>query len=295
MWTWIKYLPLEWRKRKVNCTPKGPQLGRLTPQTCIPIAGSQLCFRAPAHQPRRKGLEQQRLLPGSDALRQGIGRHYGLGVMANDHWGGVTPFFRAWTFWGPWMTGAKAELLMGVEVIGRYEEYAFADASFFHPKTFEIAVLRYLNDYYGHRQWDDGKPRHYGPVDWKLGSQLPVFSANCKVYNLEPDGYTRFAPKFLFLFPVTPKHFVKVVFQQDVYSFDDEMNPAFDITPVQTLQDAILDSMTLELSPEAQAEWDRVKAECGDMSLTEHFPPLRWPTSGGEEAEPELSRLQEGG
>jgi hypothetical protein len=33
----------------------------------------------------------------------------------------------------------------------------------------------------------------------------------------------------------------------------------------------------LELSPEHQASYDKIKAEIGDMELTKEFAPLKWP------------------
>lgn len=282
MWNWIKYLPLEWRKQRLDCTPKGPTFGRFTPRIDIPIAGSHLRFCAPSHRPSYKEIRQRRLLPGSDALSHGIFVNYANGIMANEHWGKVCPFFRAWTFWGPWMTGAKAELFMNINILGRDKEHVFPNTSFFNPKAFETVLMTYLNDRYGHRQWENGVARHWGPAQWKTHDHLPVFSASCNIYRQDANGKKNPSPEHLFFFPITKEHFVEVSMEQDIYNFDHDLQPTFDTSPVQALQDSILNSMTLELSSDAQADYDRAKTECGDMQLTEHFPPLQWPTGSTE-------------
>lgn len=200
MWNWVKYLPLEWRKQQLDCTPKGPTFGQSTSRIDIPIAGSHLRFRAPGHHPRRKELRQRRILPGSDALAQGIFGNSDNSIMANDHWGKVNPFFRAWTFWGPWMTGAKAQLKMDICVYGREKEHAFPDTSFFNPKAFETVLTLYMNDRYGHNHWKNGVARHWGPTQWKTHHHLPVFSASCNIYRQNANGKKHPSPEHL-LFP----------------------------------------------------------------------------------------------
>jgi len=293
MWNWIKYLPLDWRDQDINCIPSGPRVNSGTPQVTIPIAGSLLRFQAPRHRPRRKEQLQHRLLPGSDALSHGISRNYGNGVMANECWGGVTPFSRAWAFWGPWMTGAKAQLDMAISIYGRHDQYAFPNTSFFNPKAFETVIMHYLNDRYGHSCWENGTPRFEGPAAWKACDHLPVFSAKCSIYKLDSDGKTPFHPERLWLFPITSTHFVEVCFSTDIYSFDPSGKPLFDISPVNKLERCIIDSMALELSSEAQADYRRATEEAGSASLTEYFPPLQWPTTGGPSVQDETPQLRQ--
>lgn len=69
---------------------------------------------------------------------------------------------------------------------------------------------------------------------------------------------------------------------------------AFDTSPIQALQDAISNSISLELSPEAQASYNKIKSEVGNMQFTKEFAPLQWPNPPPEpdaeksEAEPEV-------
>lgn len=224
--------------------------------------------------------------------------------MANKHWGGKGSFYRLWAFWGPWMTGCKAELEMSVSVIGRRAGFEFPNVSYFHPRTFETVFATFLDDYYGHHRWDercDHEPRYIGPVDWQRHHHLPIFSGSCKVYyrgegevfvpgengsqgriyNQNIDVTARRSADHLFFFPITEKHFVLIKFNQHLYSRDkdDDGKWAFDTSPVQQLQDDIFNSITLELSPEAKASYARIKAEHGNMQLSKDFAPLKWPTA----------------
>lgn len=301
MRNYLKYPSLEWRKRHEYCTPRGP-IFSWAQRIEIPIAGSYLRFRAPRHSPRRSIIQEAHRIPGCDVLDGGPLGHYGHSTMANNHWGCVKPFARYWSFWGPWMTGCKAELAMSITVVGRRQEFEIPGISFFHPGAFETVFSTYLNDYFGHRRWDahSDQPRYFGPVDWRRNQHLPVFSASCKIYRWaegdvfvpsvdDSDGkilhrgvdVTQLACHTeMFVFPITDKHFVLVQFAQHLHSRC-ENNPdklAFDARPIQELQDAIFNSITLELSPQAQASYDKIKAEHRNMQLSKQFAPLRWPT-----------------
>ncbi|WP_347331415.1 hypothetical protein [Marinimicrobium locisalis] len=228
-----------------------------------------LSFRAPRHKPSQRVVSPVSRSPYTDALSQGL-------HVKEGHWRLKVIFKRNWAFWGPWMTGDKGELSMAVAVVARHEEHEYPNTSFFHPRVFESALVDYLNTTYGDQQLDEpGFPKHQGPVDWKAENHLPVFSGRCVVYRTM--RYAKpFDPEHLVLFPITQKHFVHITFFHSIYS-DDRSGPLFDTTPITELQEAIINTIQLDLGPEAQAEWNRVAAECPDMSLTEHFAPLKWP------------------
>lgn len=290
MWHFVKHLPVEWFPRDFPCTPRGPNIRRARPVT-IRIAGSELHIRVPRHNPSSSSMQQYNLFLGRDALAQGLFSARGREPMVNDHWGFASALTRRWAFWGPWMSGCKAELHFGITVVGRLPGHEFPNTSFFHPRAFETAITQYLNDRYGHNRWgsseDDPRSRHMGPFDWQTHNHLPVFSASCKICDTARDGKTLRIDLFerLFFFPVTERHFVRMSFHQYLYAYDAQGNITFDPSPVQALQDAVFNSMTLELSSEAQASYDKVKAECPDMRLTETFPPLNWPTEAATRGE----------
>lgn len=286
MRNFFKYPPLEWRKRKEYCVPQGPTFSG-APWTTLHIAGNRLRIRAPRHNPHYSSDKQARVLPGHDILEDPRLSSFSSAVMPHDYWGYARPLRRSWAFWGPWMTGCKAELSMGITVIGRQPEHTFRDISFFNPRAFEMVLVQYLNDLYGHSAWgEEGPdaliPRWHGPVDWQRHNHLPVFGASCKIYKRGEDISDLALPNHLFVFPITDQHFVQVSFVQHLYSRDEQGKITFDATPVQALQDAIFNSIGLELSPESQASYNRVKAEAGDMQLTPTFAPLKWPVSAKE-------------
>lgn len=284
MFDFLKYFPVEaeWRLKDEYCVPRGPTFSYARWIT-IPIGGSRLRLKVPRHRPFRSTSEQKRLLPGTDVIEGRELASYSVGVMANDDWRYSVPLARRWAFWGPWMTGCKGELTMSVSVLARHTDSKSPPISFFQPKAFEMVLVEYLNDRYGHEHWDVNTsiPRHHGPVDWQRHRNLPVFSASCKVYHQGPDPditNNLSFPDHLFFFPITDEHFVEICFVQHLYSRDKEDNIAFDATPLQTLQDEIFNSISLELSSQAQASYDKVKSQCRNMQLSKEFAPLQWPT-----------------
>ena len=180
------------------------------------------------------------------------------------------------------MSGCKGVLSLSVSVIGRRGTHEFSELSLLHPKAFEMVLVHYLNDRYGHENWgneDSHIARYYGPVDWQCHNHLPVPSASFKIYNQGEDTSDLAFPDHLFVFPVSDQHFVEVCFVQEYLSRDEKGNIAFDTSPLQELQDNVFNSITLELGPETQARVDAVKKEVGNMQLSKEFAPLKWPTN----------------
>lgn len=260
--------------------PQGPSFSGAS-RTTLKLSGSSLYLRAPRHSPLRRSVVQTRILPGQDVLLNPQLVAYGRGVMANSHWGIDCLVRRLWAFYGPWMSGCKGELIFSVCVIGRFEPYAFENLSFLNPRAFEMVLMRYLNERYGHHNWGNGLshlPRFRGPLEWQHHSHLPVPSASFKIgRGSDPERLER--PEHLFVFPITDRHFVEICFEHDIYSFDSNGVPLFDTTPMQELQDNIFNSLSLELGPETRASVDRVRAEVGSMRMCKEFAPLNWPTN----------------
>ncbi|WP_197023885.1 hypothetical protein [Microbulbifer sp. HZ11] len=144
-----------------------------------------------------------------------------------------------------------------------------------------MVLLHYLNDRYGHHNWENDLahiPKFFGPIDWQCHAHLPVPSASFKV-GRGANSEQLVGLENIFVFPVTDRHFVEVCFEKEIYSFDSDHQPKFDASPMTELQNAIFDSIRLELGPETQARVDQIKAEVGDMQLCKEFAPLKWPTN----------------
>ena len=277
----LKYPPIEWRSRNEYCIPGGPSF-TLAHNEHIALNGNHVQLKAPRHSPRYSTVREERAPSGQDVLVDNELAHYPLRVMANDCWGSIGLLGRMWAFYGPWMTGCKGELSLSMSVIGRFTDFAFDKVSFFNPKAFEAVLVRYLNDRYGHKNWEGDMahvPRYHGPIDWESHTHLPVPSASFKIYRRGEDVGDLALPDWLFVFPITEKHFVEICFAQELYSWDEKGSVAFDTGPIQELQDNIFNSITLELASETQARVDEIKAEVGNMQLCKEFAPLKWPTN----------------
>ena len=281
MRNFIKYPPIEWRKRHEDCLPQGPCFSSASRSSLL-LAGSEVCLTVPRHSPRRSVVKQENVPKWQDVLLDNELIHYPRGVMANDFWGSVGLMGRVWAFYGPWMSGCKGELSLSVSVNGRLRGHEIEGLSFFNPKAFEVVLVQYLNDRYGHKNWGGGSahiPRYHGPVGWECHHYLPVPSASFKIYKRGEDVADLGLPDHLFVFPVTDKHFVEVCFVQEYYSRKKTGAVAFDTTPFQELQNNILNSIRLQLSPKVQADLDKIKAEVGNMQMCKDFAPLKWPTN----------------
>ncbi|MGI9278899.1 MAG: hypothetical protein ACR2PX_04615 [Endozoicomonas sp.] len=82
----------------------------------------------------------------------------------------------------------------------------------------------------------------------------------------------------MFFFPLGDRYLGALFFGRHKYFQGGAEQEAhlIDDKPMDELIDNIINSIQLTLSPEAQAQYDRVKAECPDMQVTEDFPPLDW-------------------
>lgn len=294
MFTYLKHLPFDVisLRKDTYCRPRGPSFERAK-VVHIPIAGGRVSVQVPRHSPADRFPDQIRLLPGDDLLHDHeLISNGSSGDTTIEKWGSLVGLRRSWAFWGPWLSGCKGELTFVVSVVGRMPGHELRDLSFFHPITFETVLAQYLDEYYGSSTWGShmpNTPRWHGPMEWQQHQHLPVFSASFNIYGRGEDlpGNTEAdrlniggsQPDQLFVFPITDQHFVKVYFKQHIYSKDDQRKPIFDTSPIQALQDAIFNSITLELSPEAQASYDKVKAEHRNMQLSKTFAPLKWPTT----------------
>jgi|GEM_PF-1932737 len=277
----FKYPPIEWRKRHEYTIPQGPNFSWAS-RTRLNIAGSHLQITAPSHSPRHSIIKQTNSYPGHDAILDSpAGLHTDFS-MPGGRWGVACLWSRRWAFYGPWMTGCKGELFTAIAVIGWSDSHRNSKFSFLNPKAFESVLINYLNDRYGHENWEGEMahvPRYHGPVEWRCHDHLPVPSASFKIYNRGEDLSDLVRPDHLFVFPVSDEYFVVVTTVQDYYSRDEKGNLAFDTRPIQKLQDKVLGSITLKLDPETQAKVDQVKAEVGNMKLCKEFAPLKWPTN----------------
>jgi len=181
-----------------------------------------------------------------------------------------------WCFVGPWFTGLQASLKATGLLVTAQNGSAFIDKNLFHPRVFETAIANYLDNRYGYYK-NGRKPKYCGPLNWKILHISP--SIDGVVYDIHEIGNGSREDPLLhraFLFPITSQKFIYITFNfGGTRIFHDEIRSR----PLFQLCDSIINSFRLNVGPETQAEWDKVKATCPDMSLTESFGELPWPLS----------------
>lgn len=281
MRNYIKYPSLEWLVNTEFCVPQGPSFNS-APKISFLVGGSQIKLRAPRRSLRYSKGGQTHVPAWQDLMAEKYLGHFPYDVMANDCWGRVGLLSRMWAFYGPWASGCKGSLSFNITLIGRKKGHQFSGLSFLNPKAFEMVLVHYLNDFYGHNNWDGDlshMPRHHGPVDWRSNKPFPVPNASFKVFRQGDSVKYRSRPDHLFVFPVSDEFFVEVCSVQNYLSHDKSGNIAFDVAPMQALQDDVFNSITLELGPETRARVDKVRAECGSLRMCKDFAPLKWPTN----------------
>ena len=276
---WIKYFPLEIRnieKFKKQETPRGPSFNFATTKE-FNIGGSQLCFKTPRHRPSQSSYKSFNAGHRSDLLLHRYSE-YSRDTMPDDSWLSMPAFSRNFAFYGPWFIGPQYQLGMYINIIT--PRTPKEDVSFFHPRALENALANHLISLYGHEGSNTNRSS-VAPINWTPNKSLPVPAV---VYDIMPAPENNTGSREqIFSFPVTNQHILKVILVHDIYDQDmalsiEQLKDLFDVTPMEQLADDILKSFKLTLSPEIQAQYDRVKATCPDMSLVEEFAPLKWST-----------------
>jgi len=273
---WIKYYPAQLRQVQNAETPKGPAFSSAKNIKCI-IGGSELSFKMPRH--RAWASSYEALNPKSRDVLEFPARHFNKSSMPNDHWQSSYFFRRYCAFYGPWFSGPQMQLNVGMIIINKIKHQE--GVSFFHPQAFEIAIADYLTSRYGHKA-NSGKAMWSGPVDWKINSNsgLHICSA---IFNIMPTEVHQASRKQFLVFPVTDKH-ILIAELEHQFAFQGSIEACkkkFDSKPMEALANDIINSFSLTLGSKTQAQLDSVKSDCPDMSLSNTFAPLKWPSEAG--------------
>lgn len=208
-----------------------------------------------------------------DILTADLQRVYGNSDAPPSDWKFDLFYENSWYFVGPWFTGNEACLEGGGVLVSANKRSKFEELSLFHPKVFESAIASYLDHSCGYRR--SGKKPHYrGPLNWRtLPLSSSIQGAVCDLHKINNGGEDNPELERLVFIPITTAQFILIYFNFGFHNFHDEMR----FKPMLNLCNSIIDSMHLEVGPATQAEWDKVKATCPDMSITETFAELPWP------------------
>ena len=264
-------LPIRLRYSDEYCTPKGPTIQQARPVR-INVDGTDFEFKAPRHNSSNPGYEasvprRQYLLPRETFRTYDGDDQY-------KRWKYLSVLFRSWSFYGPWLTGRKAELSFSVNILMPSKPQA--DVSFYHPRAFESAIASYLTDHYSKPdKWK--KVNWCAPMHWARVESLPCVAARLEVHPIwknHPAGaitknlFLPIGDHFLFHFSFTPT----LLGKGPEWESEKYVDPA----PVNQLLEDIIASLKVTLSPEAKAKQAKALEGLSDTSLTPTFPPLKW-------------------
>jgi hypothetical protein len=191
--------------------------------------------------------------------------------------------YREWEFYGPWFTGSMGGINFSGSVISALKPTS--GLNYFHPRALEAAIAEYLAVDYSHEfSPRDREQVWLAPVNWRQQPSFPCIAARFDV--IRPRA-PHFGPYSYLIFPLTKTHYF--VFECKMSRppvFTDikpepALNDWIDPQPFLTLIDQVLNSVRVELSPQAKA--DQEEALRGlvehEKELVKEFPPLKWVAS----------------
>lgn len=273
MRNFIKYSKLKLRDRPESCTPVGPNFASAgTHKVCL--AGTQLVFRTPRHDPAPFGKTPQIRMWKDYPLTSG-GRAINWNVQPSQSWQHTEIFFRQWSFCGPWFTGYMGRTSCYLEVIELTEPNS--QVSFIHPQALETAALSYLTANYGREVVgkDNGEMNYIGPLNWSIVDQVESPTVQ---FDSENTFGSADLEHHIFI-PVSRSHIAHFSFNtvQSASGTREQVDKQVDPAPFKALVDNIVGSIRVTLSPEAQADWDEIKKNNPDARVSETCAPLKWP------------------
>ena len=282
MFDWIKFFPLAMKDDHKPSEVRGPYFPK--PKKVKWCFGdSELYFKAPRSNPvfslSGRGWSLDKLIPkNKDLLPPRFTSPPNAGHWDNPvtRWSYSRFYSNEWFFLGPWFTGVQARLGMGACLLETSHLSPFFKKNMFHPKVFESAVASILDCRYGHHDFNTKKKAHFrGPLNWRVipisnSIQAAVCDVHC-VGNGTVDDPVVYRKIYI---PITSSHILNINFD---FTGADLKNDTVRAKPLLALCNSIIDSIRLYVGPETQAEWDKVKATCPDMSITETFGELQWP------------------
>jgi hypothetical protein len=195
----------------------------------------------------------------------------------------VAVIARKWRFYGPWFTGDMGSISFSGAVISALQPTL--GLNYFHPRALEAAIAEYLTVDYSHEFSLDRKRQDWiAPVNWRQQPGFPCIAARFDVVHsdIEHKG-----PHSYLIFPLTKTHYF--VFECSMSRppvFTDikpepALNDWIDPKPFLTLIDQVLNSVQIELSPQAKADQEEALRGLAEheKELVKEFPPLKWVAS----------------
>lgn len=285
----MMHVDIPLRRRPSFCAPKGPSF-RWARSIKTDIVGTKIEFRAPKHSPTRR-LKGKPFLPEKQYIARGkyhtpntvsFTSNFSPEFTVADLWEYMALFKHEWAFYGPWFTGylANLEMYFNILQLKQPETKQRNDSpSFFHPRVFEKVVGDYLTNRYAVHQ-DEGQAEWIAPVNWQPLTSLPTVAVRLQVRRDEQvttSGYQEFI-----FFPISDSQLGYILFcpRQNApgSKTQAEKDAMISRENVIALMDNIINSLKVELSPEAAAAQAKALEGLDDTSLIKTFAPMQWST-----------------
>lgn len=290
----MMHVDIPLRRRPAFCVPKGPSF-QWAKTIKTDIAGTKIEFRAPKHSPTKR-LKGKPLLPDKYYIPNTMSftSNFSPEFTVADLWEYVPLFKHCWGFYGPWFTGNLANLEMYFNIIQPKESARTPkkNTSFFHPRVFEQVVGDYLTNKYSIHQ-DDGQAEWMAPINWQPLTSLPTVAVRLQVHQDEritTSGYREHI-----FFPISDHQMGVISFMswQKISAGKSQKEIDAEISPenITSLKDSIVDSLKVELSPEATAAQIQALEGLDDTSLIKTFAPMQWSTNKSSEHSEPLKSL----
>jgi hypothetical protein len=271
------YFPLKLRSSKTLIVPKGPSFKKAKTYE-IDFEGTKLTFKAPKDSQKISKYEfsfPAKKLPYG--LRFG---HYGdvpyHPKELQEKWEHAPCYKSGWAFNGPWFTGTVSDLKLSMTAyrIKNYPE----TVSLFHPRAFEKIISDYLTIFYSEIFSHNTNIQMYSaPLDWKTFDVGDVYGAHFKLTYTLTNILSGSDLHFVFI-PID--HRTLACFKFDTARLglipETSHNKISSLEPLYELMNNIIDSIKVELSPEAKLQKELAQEGLEDPSLVKDFPPIKW-------------------
>ena len=277
---WLKFFPFVYAPDVVRKATevRGPYFSKPRPNKWI-FGDVNFHFDAPWANPvfgfDGDARSVDAIKPGvRDILKiQYLERVYRSGPGPVDAWTKELFYENTWYFVGQWFSGEKSLLIMRGILNTVQDGSKFRGLSLFHPRVFESAIADYMDQSYGYQRYGK-RPDCRAPLDWEvLQLSKSIQGVKFDFHHIANGGKDNPELVRVVAFPVNSSQFVIIYFDMTALLLHDDITTK----PTMALCDSIIESMSLKVGKKTHSEWEKVKENCPDMSLSETMGEYQWP------------------
>jgi len=276
------YLPIELQAKKENNHAKGPDFNKAKTKR-IDIGGNKISMCLPPnrvywrrHSPELWEPQSYYVLPDSPDYNKANADNR-LRLLSNsddsDDWCSKTIMAREWDFYGAWFTGVLADLRLTLTITQADKP---GEASYFHPRVLETSIMDRMAMV--HDSSGIGAQIWQVPLRWR---QVDNFPCPAVTFMAEPDNDFRAGNdnEYYLVFPIHDNYLIQFrlgvsrtpVRRNGVRLDIEKWTP---IAPMEAFAQQIINSVEVELSPQAKAQMKKAHEGLQDASLIKHFAPI---------------------